>query len=68
MFEDQLQAVKELLTSNAQFKKLHDRHNALKTEIEEMGRTMDKFKLDRLKKEKLLLKDQMASILAEHTG
>ena len=68
MFEDQLQAVHELLETDQQFKDLHGRHMSLKNEIEGEGRVMDKFKLDRLKKEKLMIKDQMANILAEHTG
>ncbi len=68
MFEDQLQAVQELLETNETFKDLHSQHQSIKNEIEVSGRTMDHYKLDRLKKQKLLLKDKMAMILAEHTS
>lgn len=68
MFEDQLQAVQELLQSDRKFKELHDQHQSIKAEIEDSGRVLDKLKLDRLKKQKLMLKDKMASILALHTG
>ena len=68
MFEDQLQAVQELLETDEQFRDLHDQYQSIKDTVDEKGRTMDKFKLDKLKKEKLLLKDQMADILSAHTG
>jgi|SaaInl8_120m_RNA_FD_contig_21_2914324_length_286_multi_8_in_0_out_0_1 uncharacterized protein YdcH (DUF465 family) len=68
MFEDQLQAVQELLEADNQFKVLYERHQSLKIEIEDSGRTLDKFKLDKLKKEKLQIKDQLATRLQQHTG
>ncbi|OSM05225.1 DUF465 domain-containing protein [Magnetofaba australis] len=69
MFEDQLQAVQELLTTNEAFKELYDRHQDLKNQVSDLnGSTVDDFTLERLKKEKLLLKDQMATILNQHTG
>jgi uncharacterized protein len=67
MFEDQLQAVKELMETDDKFRDLYDKHQSIKNEIDTSGRTIDKFKLDKLKKEKLLLKDQLANILALHT-
>ncbi|MBF0357010.1 MAG: hypothetical protein HQL70_00305 [Magnetococcales bacterium] len=68
MFEDQLQAVQELLETDEQFRNLHDQYQSIKSKVDNDGRTMDKFKLDKLKKEKLLLKDKMAGILSIHTG
>ena len=68
MFEDQLQAVQELLTSNEQFRQLHEQHKTLKEEIETNARSRDQFSLERLKKQKLVLKDQMAAMLNQHTG
>jgi uncharacterized protein YdcH (DUF465 family) len=68
MFEDQLQAVKELLETDEQFRDLHDQYQAIKNKVDTSGRTLDKFNLDKLKKEKLLLKDQLATILNQHTA
>jgi uncharacterized protein len=68
MFEDQLQAVKELLEIDEKFKEFYDRHQSIKNTVETSGRTLEKFELDKLKKEKLMLKDQMATILAKHTS
>ncbi len=68
MFEDQLQAVQELLETDEQFRGLHDQYQSIKDKVDDTGRTMDKFQLDKLKKEKLLLKDQLADILSAHTG
>lgn len=67
MFEDQLQAVQELLTSNEKFRQLHDQHQAIKEEIEVNTHSRDQFSLERLKKQKLMVKDQMAAILKKHT-
>ncbi|MBF0448719.1 MAG: DUF465 domain-containing protein [Magnetococcales bacterium] len=67
MFEDQLQAVHELLEIDDHFREMHDKHQSLRNQIETSGQLMDQFKLDRLKKEKLMLKDKMAAILAAHT-
>lgn len=67
MFEDQLQAVHELLATNVQFRQLHDQHQSIKEEIETHARVRDQFALERLKKEKLRLKDQMALMLTQHT-
>ncbi|MBF0308394.1 MAG: YdcH family protein [Magnetococcales bacterium] len=70
MFEDQLAAVQELLDTNAHFRDLHERHAALKDKVAELNEspaaTYDT-NLERMKKEKLVLKDQMAAILANYT-
>ncbi len=68
MFEDQLQAVQELLTTNEKFRQLHDQYQAVKSEIDTNGLTRDQFSLERLKKQKLMLKDQMAILLNQHTS
>jgi len=68
MFEDQLQAVQELLEIDVNFRELHQQHQALKDKIAELGpRSLGDFTVERLKKEKLLLKDKMAVILQRHT-
>jgi uncharacterized protein YdcH (DUF465 family) len=68
MFEDQLQAVQELLSTSDKFRQLHDQYQAIKTEIETYGHVRDQFSLERLKKQKLMLKDQMAFMLNQHTS
>ncbi|MBF0134931.1 MAG: DUF465 domain-containing protein [Magnetococcus sp. DMHC-1] len=68
MFEDQLQAVQELLETDAQFRELHEQHQNLKDKIAELGpRSLGDFTVERMKKEKLLIKDKMATILQRHT-
>ncbi|MBF0402067.1 MAG: YdcH family protein [Magnetococcales bacterium] len=68
MFEDQLQAVQELLTTSEKFRQLHDQYQAIKLEIEQHGQSRDQFALERMKKQKLMLKDQMAVLLNQHTS
>ncbi|MBF0145113.1 MAG: YdcH family protein [Magnetococcales bacterium] len=64
MFEDQADLVQTLLANNDAFQALHQEHQMLKQQIAESGRTMDQFSVERLKKRKLQLKDQMAAMLA----
>ncbi|HIJ84829.1 MAG: hypothetical protein HW380_1481 [Magnetococcales bacterium] len=64
MFEDQSDLVQDLLAKNDAFRALYDEHQSLKKQIADSGRTMDQFTVERLKKRKLQLKDQMATILA----
>ncbi|MBF0165236.1 MAG: YdcH family protein [Magnetococcales bacterium] len=68
MFEDQLQAVNELLKINTKFRELYDQHEALRNEIDETRHTRNPFDIEKLKKEKLRIKDLMAVMLAEHTA
>ncbi|MBF0179579.1 MAG: YdcH family protein [Magnetococcales bacterium] len=68
MFEDQLQAVNELLHINPKFRELYDRHEALRKEIDDTRDVRNQFDLERLKKEKLRTKDLMAAILNAHTA
>ncbi len=68
MFEDQLQAVQELLATSEKFRQLHDQHQAIREEIDASGLVRDQFSLERMKKQKLMLKDQMAAMLNHHTS
>ncbi|MBF0620901.1 MAG: DUF465 domain-containing protein [Magnetococcales bacterium] len=67
MFEDQLAAVHELLETNSAFKELYDQHTVLRDTITNEGHTMESLSLERKKKEKLLIKDRLASMLRTHT-
>ncbi|VAX09153.1 hypothetical protein MNBD_GAMMA26-2315 [hydrothermal vent metagenome] len=69
MFECQQDAVNQLLKSNTEFKQLHDQHHELKYKVSEAlsgPEVMDDLEVEQMKKEKLLLKDQMAEILRGH--
>lgn len=69
MFEDQQEALQELLNTNSEFKELYEQHQSLKETVRKAETgvlPMEKFSLDRIKKEKLLLKDKMATILSSH--
>jgi Uncharacterized protein conserved in bacteria len=66
MFEFDQDIVKSLLMENEDFKRLFDKHGMLKQRVTEANSgtiPMDDFSLERLKKEKLLLKDRMANMI-----
>ena len=66
MFEYDQDIVQALLKENPAFKQMHDKHHDLKrrvTDAEHGIHPMDDFALERLKKEKLLLKDKMADMI-----
>ena len=68
MLHEYRDIVSKLKTENAHFSKIFERHNELDkqiTEVEEGREHLSDFELDKLKKEKLLLKDEAyAMILA----
>ncbi|HEC17139.1 MAG TPA: DUF465 domain-containing protein [Sedimenticola sp.] len=71
MFEDQQDAVNRLLETSEKFKRMYDQHRELKDKVHDASigvMPLDDFSLERLKKEKLLLKDRMADILRSHQG
>jgi len=66
MFEDEQPAVAELLRSSTQFRELYEQHESLDQEVEDamIGvHPMGDNALTQLKRRKLYLKDQMASII-----
>jgi Uncharacterized protein conserved in bacteria len=74
MFEYDQSIVEALLAENPRFKTLYDKHRELKGKVHdaEIGvLPLDDLTLVKLKKEKLLAKDQMAAIIevyrAQHT-
>lgn len=69
MFEYDQKLVDELLAKDAAFRKLHEEHHRLKVKVHdaEVGDlALDDFTLTQMKKEKLLLKDKMAAIIAAY--
>ena len=69
VFEYQQDTVNQLLESSEKFKRMYDQHRELKSKVHDasIGVTpLDDFSVERMKKEKLLLKDQMADILRSH--
>ena len=69
MFEHDQKIVSKLLEENDQFKRLYDKHSALKKAVNDANTknsSTDGLRLENMKKEKLLLKDQMARMIEEH--
>ena len=66
MFEHDQEIVNSLLNEDNGFKRLYEKHIQLKQRVMEANigtQPMGDFALEKLKKEKLLLKDRMASII-----
>ena len=69
MFEDDREAVSALFAGNDRFRQLHDKHQELKKRVhaaESGDLALDEVKLVLLKKEKLLVKDQLAAMVTEY--
>jgi uncharacterized protein len=66
MFEYDQEIVNSLLNENNDFKRLYEKHNVLKDTVKEANDksiNVDQLCLEGLKKEKLILKDRMATII-----
>lgn len=69
MFEYEQDIVNALLSENINFKRLYDKHHELKERVNMANagaEPMDDFSLETLKKQKLMLKDQMAAIIEQY--
>ncbi len=69
MFEYDQQIVESLLSENNDFKRLYEKHHSLKQHVSEANSgniNIDQMELENLKKEKLLLKDQMAGMIEDY--
>ena len=69
MFEHDQEIVKSLLSENNNFKRLYDKHNILKSTVRDANNgnvNIDQLSLEEIKKEKLLLKDRMSSMIEDH--
>ncbi len=71
MFENDQATVDQLLTTNDQFRRLYDKHSALKSQVQDASEGaagMEQLALETLKKEKLSLKGEMAVIIKNYHG
>ncbi|MBI1732725.1 MAG: YdcH family protein [Gammaproteobacteria bacterium] len=69
MFEFDQQIVDALLSESADFQRLYKKHVELKQRVHDANvraNLMDDMALENLKKEKLLIKDKMAAIIADY--
>lgn len=69
MFDYDQDIVKSLLHESIEFKRLYDKHSRLKQQVYEAQTSnvdFDDFALEKLKKEKLYLKDRMAGMVEDY--
>ena len=69
MFEFDQQIVDKLLEQNERFARLHSKHSELNAHVDEANAGIspeDDFSLERAKKERLLIRDQMAQMIAQY--
>ena len=69
MFEHDQEIVDSLLSEDDDFKRMYEKHGKLKQQVRDANlgaEPLDDFALENLKKEKLLLKDRMAAIIASY--
>lgn len=69
MFEHDQHIVDALLAENSDFQRLYHKHVELKNRVHEANARsdlMDDLSLETLKKEKLMLKDKMASLIEDY--
>ena len=69
MFEFDHDIVENLLVENNNFKRLYDKHTRLKQRVSDAHEGtagIDDFALENMKKEKLMLKDQMAAMIEDY--
>ena len=69
MFEHDQEIVDSLLNEDDDFKRMYEKHGKLKQKVRDANlgaEPIDDFALENLKKEKLLLKDRMAAMIASY--
>jgi len=69
MLHEYKDIISKLKVENAHFAKIFERHNELDdliTEVEEGRKPMDDLELEKLKKEKLALKDEAYAMILEY--
>lgn len=69
MFQDKKEIVSKLKTNDKHFRKVFDEHNSLEDKINELERDgvehIEHFELEKMKKERLTLKDELYKIVSE---
>jgi len=66
MFHEYRDIVSKLKVENAHFAKIFEKHNELDDKIDREGMHMDTIELEKLKKEKLRLKDEAYNMIMEY--
>ncbi len=69
MFEYDNEIVESLLSENKDFERLYTKHSDLKQRVEQANTgvdSIDDLSLEQLKKEKLLVKDRLASLIEDY--
>lgn len=67
MFHEYREEITELKQKDAHFAKVFEKHNALDEEIQEMEKNhADQFEVEKKKKEKLRLKDEVYNIIVNY--
>jgi len=67
MFHEHRDVITELKQKDAHFIKVFDQHNSLDEEIQEMEKNhTDQFEIEKKKKEKLRLKDEVYNIIIKY--
>lgn len=66
MFHEDRDIVSKLKVENAHFDKVFEKHNELDAKIDKEGAHLEQFELEKLKKEKLRLKDEAYTMIMEY--
>jgi len=66
MFHEYRDIVSKLKVENAHFDKIFEKHNELDAKLEKEGVHMDQLEVEKLKKEKLHLKDEAYNMIMEY--
>ena len=69
MFEHERAVVDALLSEDTGFRRLYDKHHELKERVQQANEgalTLDEYNLENLKKQKLVLKDQMSKLILQY--
>lgn len=66
MFHEYRDIVSKLKIENSHFEKIFEKHNELDAKLEKEGAHMEQFELEKMKKEKLHLKDEAYNMIMEY--
>ena len=69
MFENDSEIVASLKSENRNFERLYNKHHELKQKVDDAhagDESLDDLSLEQLKKEKLLIKDRLATLIEDY--